>query len=286
MMRFVPVIIALAALTLVLLPFQLIGLAFGLSWQRRVPRLYHRLLCAIVGVRIRQVGRITGETPVLILANHASWLDICVISALTPVVFVAKSEVAGWPLFGWLARLQRTVFIDRERRHRTGDATEQIAGRLLDGNAVVLFAEGTSGDGTRILPFKSALVGSVHHALGVSTRHDKITVQPMSLAYTRVNGLPIGRALRERVAWYGDTELLPHFIGVLSSGAIDVTVSWGEPVALDIGTDRKQIARVAETSVRRMTADALRARPPRTPSPASGVAIGAVGINGISASNS
>ena len=186
MMRFVPVIIALAALTLVLLPFQLIGLAFGLSWQRRVPRLYHRLLCAIVGVRIRQVGRITGETPVLILANHASWLDICVISALTPVVFVAKSEVAGWPLFGWLARLQRTVFIDRERRHRTGDATEQIAGRLLDGNAVVLFAEGTSGDGTRILPFKSALVGSVHHALGVSTRHDKITVQPMSPAASSV----------------------------------------------------------------------------------------------------
>lgn len=261
MMRFILVILALVTLTLVLLPFQLIGLAFGLSWQRRIPRLYHRLLCAIIGVRIRQVGQITRETPVLILANHASWLDICIISAVTPVVFIAKSEVADWPLFGWLARLQRTVFIDRERRHKTGEATEQIAGRLLGGDAVVLFAEGTSGDGTRILPFKSALVGSVHHALGVSTRHERITVQPMSLAYTRVNGLPIGRALRERVAWYGDADLLPHFIGVLASGAIDVTLSWGEPVALDIDTDRKQIARLAEMSVRKMTADALRARP-------------------------
>jgi 1-acyl-sn-glycerol-3-phosphate acyltransferase len=261
MMRFILVILALVTLTLVLLPFQLVGLAFGLSWQRCIPRLYHRLLCAIVGVRIRQVGRITRETPVLILANHASWLDICIISAVTPVVFIAKSEVADWPLFGWLARLQRTVFIDRERRHKTGEATEEIAGRLLGGDAVVLFAEGTSGDGTRILPFKSALVGSVHHALGVSTRHERITVQPMSLAYTRVNGLPIGRALRERVAWYGDADLLPHFVGVLSSGAIDVTLSWGEPVALDIDTDRKQIARLAEMSVRKMTADALRARP-------------------------
>lgn len=261
MMRFILVILALVTLTLVLLPFQLIGLAFGLSWQRRIPQLYHRLLCAIVGVRIRQVGRITRQTPVLILANHASWLDICVISAVAPVVFIAKSEVASWPLFGWLARLQRTVFIDRERRHKTGEATEEIAGRLLGGDAVVLFAEGTSGDGTRILPFKSALVGSVHHALGVSTHHEQITVQPMSLAYTRVNGLPIGRALRERVAWYGDADLLPHLVGVLSSGAIDVTLSWGEPVALDIDTDRKQIARLAEMSVRKMTADALRAQP-------------------------
>ena len=283
MIRFILVILALIVLTLLLLPLQLLGIAFNLRWQRTIPHIYHRILCALAGVRIHQTGHRSPDTPVLILANHVSWLDICVISAVTPVVFVAKSEVAGWPVFGWLAKLQRTVFIDRERRQKTGAATEEIAGRLLGGDAVVLFAEGTSNDGTRILPFKSALIGAVHHALGTSTHHEQITVQPMSVAYTRFDGLPMGRALRERVAWYGDTDLIPHFIGVLSSGAIDVTVSWGEALALDINTDRKQTARNAEAAVRRMTVAAL-----RTGSPQPSVSAGAMtlGTAGISASNS
>jgi len=260
MIRFILVIVALAILTLVLLPFQLIAIACGSRLQQRIPRFYHRILCALAGVRIRQVGSRTPDSPVLILANHASWLDICVITAVTPVIFIAKQEVARWPVFGTLAKLQRTVFVDRERRLQTGHATSQIAGRLLNGNAVVLFAEGTSSDGIRILPFKSALVGAVHQALASST-HQSIAVQPLSVAYTRFDGLPVGRALRERVAWYGDASLMPHFIRVLSSGAIDVTVSWGEAVDFDLGADRKQIARDAEIAVRRMTAAALRAAP-------------------------
>jgi len=261
MIRFVLIILALAVLTLVLLPFQLIGIAFDLRLQRSIPHLYHRVLCALVGVRIREVGQRSAEMPVLILANHVSWLDICIITALAPVVFVAKSEVARWPVFGWLARLQRTIFINRQARHQTGAATREIAGRLLGGDAVVLFAEGTSSDGTRILPFRSALIGAVHRALGGSTQHKEITVQPMSLAYVGLGGVPLGRGLRERVAWYGDADLIPHFIGVLASGAVDVTVSWGDAIAYDMRADRKQIARDAEKSVRRMTVAALRAAP-------------------------
>src|SRR4029078_2211529 len=120
---------------------------------------------------------------------------------LTPAVFVAKKEVAGWPVFGWLAKLQRTVFIDRERRHRKGAATPEIAERLNGGDAVVLFAEGTSSDGNRILPFRSALIGAVHHAIASSTHHDTVTVHPLSLAYVGWSGLPIGRGMRARVAW-------------------------------------------------------------------------------------
>jgi 1-acyl-sn-glycerol-3-phosphate acyltransferase len=144
---------ALVVLTLALLPFQLIGIAFDLRLQRTIPHLYHRILCALIGVRIRQTGRRSTASPMLILSNHVSWLDICVVSALAPVVFVAKNEVAGWPVFGWLAKLQRTIFIDRKARHQTGAATREIAGRMLGGDAVVLFAEGTSSDGTRVLPF-------------------------------------------------------------------------------------------------------------------------------------
>jgi 1-acyl-sn-glycerol-3-phosphate acyltransferase len=266
MIRVIFFALAFVVLTLVLMPLQLIGVAFDLRLRRSIPHLYHRALCELMGVRIREVGHRSTASPALILSNHVSWLDICVISALTPVVFVAKSEVAGWPVLGWLAKLQRTVFINRQARHKTGEATAKIAGRLLGGDAVVLFAEGTSSDGTRVLPFRSALVGAVHCALGDSTHPTHVTVQPMSLAYVGFGGVPMGRSLRERVAWYGDAELLPHLLAVLSSGAVDVTVSWGEATAYDIGADRKAIARAAEKSVRRMTAAALRAAPVRTSS--------------------
>ncbi|HEY2212693.1 MAG TPA: lysophospholipid acyltransferase family protein [Bradyrhizobium sp.] len=267
MIRVILIALAFLALTLVLLPFQLIGIAFDLRLQRTIPHLYHRILCALIGVRIREVGARSTASPALILSNHVSWLDICVISALAPVVFVAKSEIAGWPVFGWLARLQRTIFINRQARHQTGAATRQIAGRLLSGDAVVLFAEGTSSDGIRVLPFRSSLVGAVHHALGNSTHHTQITVQPMSLAYVGFGGVPMGRGLRERVAWYGDADLVPHLLHVLSSGAVDVTVSWGEAVAYDLSADRKAIARDAEKSVRRMTVAALRAASPARAAP-------------------
>jgi 1-acyl-sn-glycerol-3-phosphate acyltransferase len=262
MIRVILIALAFVVLTLVLLPFQLIGIAFDLRLQRSIPHLYHRILCALIGVRICEVGHRSTANPLLILSNHVSWLDICVITALAPVVFVAKREVAGWPVFGWLARLQRTIFINRQARHQTGAATREIASRLLGGDAVVLFAEGTSSDGIRVLPFRSSLVGAVHHALGDSTHHTHVTVQPMSLAYVRFGGLPTGRALRDRVAWYGDVSLIPHLLHVLASGAIDVTVSWGEATAYDMGADRKAIARTSEKSVRRMTTAALRALRP------------------------
>lgn len=258
MIRIILIALVFVVMTLVLLPFQLIGIAFDLRMQRSLPRLYHRILCALIGVRIREIGRRSSAHPVLILSNHVSWLDICVITALAPVVFIAKSEVARWPVFGWLAKLQRTIFIDRQARHQTGAATREIAGRLLGGDAVVLFAEGTANDGIRVLPFRSSLVGAVHRVLGDNTRHSHVTVQPMSLGYVGFGGIPMGRALRERVAWYGDVDLIPHLLHVLSSGAIDVTVSWGEAVAYDVTTDRKVITREAEKSVRRMTTAALR----------------------------
>ena len=267
MIRVVSIVLFLVLVTLLLLPFQLAGIVFNTRLQRIVPHIYHRILCAVIGIRIREIGRRSNDSPVLILANHASWLDICVISAVAPVVFVAKHEIAGWPIFGWLAKLQRSIFIDRQARHRTGAATQEIAERMLGGDAVVLFAEGTSSNGTHILPFRSALIGAVHHALGETTHHTSVTVQPLSLAYVSLAGLPIGRGLRERVAWYGDTDLIPHLVGVLSSGAIDVTVSWGEARPYDMNANRKVIARDAEMAVRRMTTAALRS-PPQSAAPA------------------
>lgn len=255
------IIVLLVVVFLILVPLHLIGRIFDTDLQRSIPVLFHRIVCSLLGVRIHEVGERSKASEMLILSNHVSWLDISVLSALAPVVFVSKSEVANWPIFGILAKLQRTVFIERERRHKTGEAAGAMAERLRGGDAVVLFPEGTSSDGIRILPFRSALVGAVHHTIGDATHHDRVAVQPVSIAYVRFGGIPVGRALRDKVAWYGETDLVPHFLGILSAGAVDVVVSWGEAVAYDVSTNRKHITRDAEAAVRRMTAAALRGTP-------------------------
>ena len=275
MIRFALVIACVVPLTLALLPAQLLALRYGWRIQRTIPQLYHRIVCRLIGVRIRQVGRRDGHGPVLILANHVSWLDICVISALAPVAFVAKSEVATWPLFGALAKLQRTIFIDRQARHRTGEATAEIGARLADGDAVVLFAEGTSSDGSRVLPFRSALVGAVHHALGDDAQ-PAIGVQPMAVTYTGFGGAADRpRAARARGVVRRrrpDPAFRRPALGRRDRRHRELGRS--DPAT---ATDRKAITRDAETSVRRMCEAARRAgvrgalapRPETSPAPQS-----------------
>jgi 1-acyl-sn-glycerol-3-phosphate acyltransferase len=260
MVRVVLVIAAIAVITFPLMPVQWLAIRFNLGARRRIPVIYHRMVCAILGVRVRVVGERMPEHPLLIVANHSSWLDIPIISAVAPVVFVAKSEIAGWPIFGWLAKLQRSVFVDRSRRHRTADVNAEIARRLAEGDPVVLFGEGTSSDGNRVLPFRTALIGSARDALAEAEHVRRVWLQPMSLAYTRLLGLPVGRQHRHLVAWYGGISLLPHLVGICRRGAIDVVVTWGEPVAFDEATDRKHVARELETKVREITVNALRGR--------------------------
>src|SRR5882757_3685560 len=223
MLRLGYVFAAMAAITALLLPFQWLAVKLGLPLRRRIPGLFHRMMCAILGVRVRVIGRRMPEHPLLVVANHTSWLDIPVITAVAPVVFVAKQEVAGWPLVGLLARLQRSVFVDRARRHKTHRVNAEIAQRLAEGDPVVLFGEGTSSDGNRVLPFRSALVGAAREAL--ADQSSRVWIQPLSIAYTGLLGFPLGRQHRPLVAWYGDFELAPHFVGMIRRGGVDVTVT-------------------------------------------------------------
>ncbi|HEY8564827.1 MAG TPA: lysophospholipid acyltransferase family protein [Beijerinckiaceae bacterium] len=234
-------------------------LAIRYRWRLAgwLPVLFHRLVLRLFGVRVREIGR-PPRGPGLVLANHVSWLDIPVMGSLQPLSFVAKSEIAGWPVIGLFAKLQRSVFIERARKTHTAEVNATVARRLASGDAVVLFPEGTTGDGNRLLPFRSSLVGAAGAALGEGL--DRIALQPLAVAYTHRHGLPVTRRERPEIAWYGDMDLAPHLAAFVRGGPLDVVVAWGEPIPFDGASDRKRATAAAEEAVRALVREALAAR--------------------------
>lgn len=250
-------------MTAVLFPPHWVAMKLDKPLAGRLPMLWHRAARRLVGLKVVEHGRPATGRPLLIVANHVSWLDIVVLGQLMPLSFIAKAEVARWPVFGFLARMQRTVFVDRTRRSATGDATAAIGARLGRGDPMVLFAEGTSSNGNEVKPFRTALLGAATYALAERDGAGTVLVQPLSIAYTRLSGTPLGRRRRPLVAWYGDMDLAPHFWRLVTAEGLDVAVSWGQPIAVAAGADRKQVAAAAEAAVRQMTAAALSGRPER-----------------------
>ena len=137
-----------------LIPVQLLALRLDWPLRRRLPRFWHRMALWFLGIRVHVHGTLDTHRPLMIAANHASWKDILVLGSQADVAFIAKTEVASWPVFGFLARLQKTIFVVREEKRRTGDQINEIAARMEDGEIVVLFPEGTTSDGNRILGIK------------------------------------------------------------------------------------------------------------------------------------
>lgn len=250
------------AVTVAVMPIQRLALALKSRQARTIPYRYHRFVCWWLGIRVHVKGK-AHHSARLIASNHTSWLDIPILSAVEPVSFVAKSEVAGWPFFGLLAKLQRTVFVERERRTRTAHSRNEIHARICDGDTLILFPEGTSSDGNRVLPFKSALMSVAQLALvsGEEDREEDLVVQPVSVAYTRLHGVPMGRRMRPYFAWYGDMDLFPHLFEAFSLGPIDVVVEYHEPVTIrEVGT-RKALAAYCEGCCRAGLVRALAGRP-------------------------
>jgi lyso-ornithine lipid O-acyltransferase len=238
---------AFACVTLtgaLLVPAVLAALVLGRvpAWLKRA---WHRGCCAIFGLEIRTFGApaLTGGT--LYVANHVSYLDIAVLGSVLNVPFVAKSEVASWPMIGLIGRLGQTLFVDR-RSGRAAAQRDSLAARLAAGERLILFAEGTSSSGDRVLPFKSALFA----ALVPSAAGQAIQMQPITIAYPRFRGgLGIGHGLRPLYAWYGDMTLLPHIWAALGLPGAEVEVRFHQPVPAAAFTSRKALARHAEQEV-------------------------------------
>lgn len=208
----------------------------------RIPMLWHQAVARSLGVRVRIEGRPVGGGT-LVVANHMSWLDIPVLGSRIRGSFVAKAEVGAMGLVGHLADLQDTIYVERERRHRSGEQASEIADRLRAGDTIILFPEGTSNDGIQVLPFKSSLFAVVDGNGAVGSGAPDAPIQPVSLAYTHLNGLPLTRHRLMDIAWIGDMELGPHAFDLMKLGRIEARILCHAPVRRSDFADRKALAR-------------------------------------------
>jgi 1-acyl-sn-glycerol-3-phosphate acyltransferase len=200
-------------------------------WSARLLRMLH------VDTRVHGTLDPDGGN-LLIVANHVSWLDIFVLNAVCPVRFVAKAELARWPLVGRLVRASGTLFIERARRRDTHRVNQTVTDALGAGDVVALFPEGTTSDGATVLPFKSSLLQSIVDARG--------EVQPLALRYRTPDGAPCTTP-----AYVGDDTFLASFWRVCGAPGLGVDLTPLPRVPAD-GRHRRAVANEAEAAIRRV----------------------------------
>lgn len=197
-----------------------------------------RLVLRLLGLGHSVTGQ-PSQQAALLVSNHVSWLDIFVLNAVRPLYFVAKSEVAGWPGISWLAKATGTVFISRDRAQAKAQAMV-LATRLRAGHRLLLFPEGTSTDGQRVLRFRSSMFAAAGQL------DSQMQVQPISVVYRAPKG-----ADPRFYGWWGDMEMGPSLLQVLAArpqGHVDVIHH--DPIQVCDHKDRKALAAAAELSVR------------------------------------
>ena len=206
-----------------------------------IPKFFHKLIVWLINIKIIKEGQISKHANgILFISNHLSYLDIPILGSLLSAKFVAKDEVSRWPIFGWLARIGNTIFIKRLRKNVFKEK-DSIRKEIDDGYKVILFPEGTTSDGIRILNFKSSLLSSVEN--------QDYLIQPIIIKYEYINGLPLNRCLKPIIAWYGDMGLKKHLLNVLRLISITARVRFLNPIFTKDFEDRKSMTFAIENVI-------------------------------------
>lgn len=232
-----------------LLLFQALMVRFSHKYWWAGAGLWHRTMCKILGLKINILGKIDHHGPVLYASNHISWLDIIILGGqLKNASFIAKSEMAQWGFLGTLCKLHKTIFVNRGRRTDAKRQADVLTSRIQEGHSLILFPEGTSTDGGRVVPFKSSLFSVAERADDASEH--TLHIQPVTIAFTELNGIPMVRSQRPLVAWLGDVELFDHLRQFLAQARTVVTVEFHKPtMLLDVGS-RKELAVYCEAEIK------------------------------------
>lgn len=231
--------------TALLVPPYLLIFFMGRRIRRPFVGLWHRGACVMTGLRIKKHGTPCPSEKVLLAGNHVSYLDIPVIASCMDVTFVAKADVADWPFFGFLAKIAQTAFIERKPT-KAREQKEQLTRRLNDGERIMIFPEGTSSNGEKVLPFKSSLF---ELALNADIKED-VWVQPVTISFSRhKDGRPLERREQDQFTWYGDMSLLPHLWNVFCIKGCEVDVVFHPPQDPLAFAGRKELCQWAENAV-------------------------------------
>ena len=214
-----------------------------------LPVIFHKLLIWLLSVQIEFEGEINKSNNCnLYISNHISYLDIPILGSNYPLRFVAKSEVEVWPLFGFLAKLARTIFISRNRFDSLNQKSK-IFKSLSSDEKVFIFPEGTTSDGNRVLDFKSSSFSALEGK--------NLIIQPIVILYSELNGIPINRWLRPVIAWYGDMDLKPHLSALVNLRSIRARLIYLDKVNAKNFSSRKNLSKHLENEIKKVYSSAL-----------------------------
>jgi 1-acyl-sn-glycerol-3-phosphate acyltransferase len=236
-LRVVRRMVAILLWTLVAIPVQSVCLLLPGQAKVHFARLYWALFAWLMGIRVRVIGeraRQQDGRAVLFVSNHSSWLDIPVLGGQLDACFVAKDDVGRWPGISTIAKLGRSVFVSRSRGS-TGRERSAMVDRLAAGDNLLLFPEGTTSDGARVLPFRSAF-------FAIAEGERRPVLQPVSIVYDRLGGLPTGRANRPLFSWYGDMDIASHFWQIGQHRGMRCTVLLHAPLDPAYFANRKELS--------------------------------------------
>lgn len=219
--------------------------------RARLVQFFFYIIGRVSGVRFTMEGKVSTLRPLMLVANHSSYLDIFVLGSIVPLSFTPKIEIRSWPIIGFLCVLADCIFIER-RPADMQRAQAEMGARLNTGKVLALFPEGTTGDGFNVMPFKSGFLNLVE-------AHD-LPLQPISIAYTHIGDMPLSAANREQVAWIGEASFVTHFWRLLKFPSVRVHITCYEVERIANYEDRKALAKACETIIRGGLMTSLEAR--------------------------
>ncbi|MAI29904.1 MAG: hypothetical protein CMP38_06830 [Rickettsiales bacterium] len=216
-----------------LTPIQYILVKIKLRYRIYIPIIFHKILLRILGIKVKLIGQKISKRPLILAGNHTSYIDIIILGSIMPICFIAKNEIKSWFLFGFLAKLQNTIFIKR-KNIKTLESIKNINKDLDSESAIVLFPEGTTNSGKKVLNFKSSL-------FNLFENNNTLRLQNFSLCYTHVNNMPIDNRTRPQISWYGDMNIITHLLNFLKLSSVNATVVLHPAMSIK-GLDRKAIS--------------------------------------------
>ena len=215
------------------MPLQVFFILLNVRLRFFLPIVFHKFLILILGIKIKVHGSPSDHKPLVLIGNHCSYLDIIILGSILPVCFVAKSEIKNWLLFGYLAKLQNSIFIDR-RNFKTLESLKKITGSFSKKFAIIIFPEGTTNDGKKVLKFRTSLFKMFED-------NSTLGLQNFSLCYTHINSMPLDNRLRPTIAWYGGMNMISHLSRILNLSSINAMIVF-HPLSISNGIKRKHLS--------------------------------------------